>query len=762
VAVEPPEDIARDNAALPAVDAPVVAPPTAAPQAAAPPGAADESVDRRSARVSESDGASRASRRDSVPVVPPAAEAPAMPPPMRPAFAALRPDGGGGCRIAEASARGITLAQLRALLALGEALCAREGWTAAAGGPALDPKTLDVYQLVARVIEPATREARCSLVELVADGPQPPHVAVTHWWGQPVGDLVRCFEQLCVDLGLDAETTCFWLGACALNARDLALSAGGLEAGPFARALLLADCALSVVDAEGAFFTRYARAALARPPPPIERARARAVRSHPARARPSASGVRLSPRAPGWLTPSPRHTLAPAAAPPAPHRSTWCAYETYAALVDAPAGCAHHVATASASLAPVCLLEGFAQQDEESSAHKDEREADFPRALLAKARGLSLAASAASRADDKAAIVAAVGADAAALEATLRVRFLARALAARATPDAEHAALVLDLRCSRVRSLALRFDDDALDGASAARARALADALPRSLADAHFERAHPALVKSVGVGSNELARSGALRALGLTECNVIEALRTGVLAAAFARGALLRLSLRCARRELRVGCWRQGHSVLRARTPAGVREPAEHPACLVLPPCRRPSSTAHSSGAPLTSRARAALARPGRCPVRARRAQIQQLGREWRHGARPRAAAHVAAAASRHQVRVAAARAARSSPAARAARTPALAARSRSCGRRPRAFRPPFARTRPALLALAPSPSARRGNSLGREGGAALARSVRCLPKLLTLDLGCARPWTRWEAGTVVRLASIVAHRLPL
>jgi hypothetical protein len=100
-------------------------------------------------------------------------------------------------------------------------------------------------------------------------------------------------------------------------------------------------------------------------------------------------------------------------------RSAWCAYELYKAVADSPPGFLHHIATAAPGLRAVCLFDGFAKGDHEDRVLKAEREAPFPRQLLGKSRHFSLATAQASEASDLRAILAAVGADAQALEATL-------------------------------------------------------------------------------------------------------------------------------------------------------------------------------------------------------------------------------------------------------------------------------------------------------------------------------------------------------
>jgi hypothetical protein len=202
---------------------------------------------------------------------------------LPPKFASLRPTGSarGGCRIPETAARAITIPQLVRVLELAERLCVDDSWTDHTGKSVLAAR-LNLYHLVKHLVKPATAEAHCSLVELLANGAQPPNAFISHWWGEPVRDFVACLVQFCSDTQLDVETTRFWVCAYALNQHDLSgeLPPGGLTSGPFVRALLLSDCALSIIDADGEYFRRYvlrARAACAR----RARVRARASRQSP-------------------------------------------------------------------------------------------------------------------------------------------------------------------------------------------------------------------------------------------------------------------------------------------------------------------------------------------------------------------------------------------------------------------------------------------------------------------------------------------------
>jgi len=230
------------------------------------------------------------------PPLPSSDSTPAPPPSTSSKYAALLLAGPVGCWVHETAARGVTVPQLRAIYALARELCAAEGWTSAVTGDRVTAAGLNLYDLVAHLIKPATERANCSAAELVAARPQPPRFFVSHWWGEPVGDFIACLERLLKDRALPEETTNFWVRAhartprrgriyhksrlqadrpyaahaararapavsqvCAYALRQWDLGAelrGGIGASPFERALLLADGAVSVLDRTGTYFQR--------------------------------------------------------------------------------------------------------------------------------------------------------------------------------------------------------------------------------------------------------------------------------------------------------------------------------------------------------------------------------------------------------------------------------------------------------------------------------------------------------------------------
>lgn len=119
-------------------------------------------------------------------------------------------------RIAETALRGISLPQLRAFLATANSRCKAQLWTSSAlgrSGELLTAETMTLYDLDKYVIQPLAHETGLSVVETLASGPQPPAWFVSHWWGEPTADFVKCLEQHCKDRKLDEATTFYWVSA---------------------------------------------------------------------------------------------------------------------------------------------------------------------------------------------------------------------------------------------------------------------------------------------------------------------------------------------------------------------------------------------------------------------------------------------------------------------------------------------------------------------------------------------------------------------
>ena len=123
---------------------------------------------------------------------------------------------GEGCKLASPADRGITLAQLRALGAHVTRRCRKEAWVDVRGVK-LSPAAVSLHDVCAYVTKPATIRRKCSYVELIAAGEQKSKYFVSHWWGQPILQLIGALEQHAKDRRLDINSTIYWVGALALN-----------------------------------------------------------------------------------------------------------------------------------------------------------------------------------------------------------------------------------------------------------------------------------------------------------------------------------------------------------------------------------------------------------------------------------------------------------------------------------------------------------------------------------------------------------------
>ena len=163
---------------------------------------------------------------------------------------------GGRVKIARTEERGVTIPQLRRVWAHIQRRCEPERWTNFAG-ELITAEEANLYDACRYVIKPATYELRCSYVELVARGPQPPRWFVSHWWGEPVVQFLACLEQHAADHGLEADAA-YWVCAYANNQHALEDDVTTDPAqSAFVKAIKLAEGrVLSVLDEGGVCYTR--------------------------------------------------------------------------------------------------------------------------------------------------------------------------------------------------------------------------------------------------------------------------------------------------------------------------------------------------------------------------------------------------------------------------------------------------------------------------------------------------------------------------
>jgi hypothetical protein len=397
--------------------------------------------------------------------------------------------------------------------------------------PAARARRDQLYSLVEHFIKPKTKWRKCSMVELVADGPQPPRVFVSHAWGESVKDFITCLEQFVEDHGDNDydDDTPFWVCAYANNQHNIdGELSGDVASSPFVRALFVADGMVTIVDKEGAVFTR-----------------------------------------------------------------AWCAYELYTATVRRGADFFHDIYTAGTLkngygvvVNAVGLVSGFAKSDDGLSGLKALREYPFPKPLIEAALRFDLLTSEASMEEDKAAIEADVGDRVAVVNATVRA-FVGAALLPNLLEGEDLprlGALLAELRASALPTLSFR--SSAAGGwfwgckaAPASASRQLGEALPDTLSDL---RVHGIGAGAVGGIAARIA-SGQLLHLELRSCRLGNASARELGAALGTGGAqLLLLKLWCAwlgPQQLMSGAWQP-----RARAHPAPPPPPPHRVTFLSPP----------------------------------------------------------------------------------------------------------------------------------------------------------------------------------
>uniref|UniRef100_A0A7S2QJ19 EF-hand domain-containing protein n=1 Tax=Zooxanthella nutricula TaxID=1333877 RepID=A0A7S2QJ19_9DINO len=124
---------------------------------------------------------------------------------------------GPSCKIPKPEMRGITLRQLRRLMHYVEEHCERESWYDPETGAPLTPDKVDLYCLTEWVLKPATRDRRCSFVELIATkaSEQRPTWYVSHGAG-PVSEFYTCLIEHATRHGF-GDDVAYWVDAYANN-----------------------------------------------------------------------------------------------------------------------------------------------------------------------------------------------------------------------------------------------------------------------------------------------------------------------------------------------------------------------------------------------------------------------------------------------------------------------------------------------------------------------------------------------------------------
>lgn len=122
-----------------------------------------------------------------------------------------------GCTIKRPEMRGITLKQLKRVMNYVEEHCERESWYDPETEELLSPELVDMHCLTEWVLKPATKDRRCSFVEMIAPRPsaQRPTWYVSHCSG-PVKDFVLCLMEHSKRHHF-TDDCCYWVDAFANN-----------------------------------------------------------------------------------------------------------------------------------------------------------------------------------------------------------------------------------------------------------------------------------------------------------------------------------------------------------------------------------------------------------------------------------------------------------------------------------------------------------------------------------------------------------------
>lgn len=146
-------------------------------------------------------------------------------------FSCLQPQVGGYCQILETERRGITVGQLRQLLAFvrrrRNADGTIRGWkdtgsSSPTFGLPIHYATFNLYQALTWVIKPSTAAHSCSYVELASSShnSQVPVWFVSHFWGEAIADFIACIEKHVTRRQL-RDTSPYWVCAYANNQHEL-------------------------------------------------------------------------------------------------------------------------------------------------------------------------------------------------------------------------------------------------------------------------------------------------------------------------------------------------------------------------------------------------------------------------------------------------------------------------------------------------------------------------------------------------------------
>lgn len=167
-----------------------------------------------------------------------------------------------GCEIPAIDERAITITQLKKLFTLASRRCSTEGWVSTdpvaslRWNKKLTAETMTHADVERHLVIPATRDRKCSLVELLATAPQPVQWYVIHARSQPLEATIACLQQHAKDHAL-SENTAYWISTYALCAHsDSTPRTADLVASTLPMVMGKAKGALLVLDSRGDALSR--------------------------------------------------------------------------------------------------------------------------------------------------------------------------------------------------------------------------------------------------------------------------------------------------------------------------------------------------------------------------------------------------------------------------------------------------------------------------------------------------------------------------
>ena len=162
--------------------------------------------------------------------------------------------------VARTELRGITLKQLEDIESFAERQHIAWHWCSTRRAP-LTMETINLYDLSAWVIKPATFKHGCAFVELLVESEQAPEWFCSHWWGEPIRCFIRVLathQKLRQPLAEEPPPTwAYWV--CAYANRQHSLG-DELTLDPrdssFYKAMQLSKGILLILDHQATPFTR--------------------------------------------------------------------------------------------------------------------------------------------------------------------------------------------------------------------------------------------------------------------------------------------------------------------------------------------------------------------------------------------------------------------------------------------------------------------------------------------------------------------------